>query len=204
MGTLIVAELIQRISGLTIHEYLKRMLFAPLGMTSTGLGSRGFARERLVRVETPEYQGDSDFGWNSKYWQELGVPWGGLFASPEDFAVMCQLMLNHGSYDGVRVLSPGAVETMTTNRLNDYPELPEAIRRTEPWGLGWRMNHLNTPGSWGDLLNRNVFGHTGATGTMVWMDRKRDGFCLLLTSAIRSKAPWRLVRLSNVIAAAFI
>jgi hypothetical protein len=39
---------------------------------------------------------------------------------------------------------------------------------------------------------------------MAWIDRQRDGFCLLLTSAIRAAAPWRLVELSNIVASAFI
>jgi CubicO group peptidase (beta-lactamase class C family) len=95
------------------------------------------------------------------------------------------------------------VRMMTTNRLNDFPDLPEATRRTQPWGLGWRMNHPGTPGSWGDLLGRHVFGHTGATGTMVWMDPETRGFCLLWTNAIRARAPWRLVHLSNAVAASF-
>jgi CubicO group peptidase (beta-lactamase class C family) len=92
---------------------------------------------------------------------------------------------------------------MTTNRLAEYPELPEVYARTQPWGLGWRLNHPGTADSWGDLLGPRVFGHTGATGTMVWMDPDTGGFCLLLTSAIRAAAPWRLVHLSNAIAAAF-
>jgi len=70
--------------------------------------------------------------------------------------------------------------------------------------LGWRMNHRGTTGSWGDVLGPNVFGHTGATGTMCWMDPDRNGFCLLFTSAIRSRAPWRLVSLSNIVASAFV
>ncbi len=204
MGTLVVAELVQRLSGLTIHEFLKREIFDRLGLKSTGLGSQGLERARLVRVETPEYQGDSDFGWNSRYWQELGAPWGGMFSTPEDFAVICQMLLNHGEYNGIRIVSPATIEAMTTNRLNDYPALPEPIRRTQPWGLGWRMNHAGTDDSWGDLLDRRVFGHTGATGTTVWLDRRRAGFCILFTTAIRAKAPWRLVRLSNAIAAAFV
>ena len=204
MGTLVVAELVQRISGLTIHEYLKQEIIAPLGLQATGLGSRGFDRARLVRVEIPDYQIGGDFGWNSRYWQELGVPWGGMFSSPEDFAVICQMLLSQGESNGKRILSPAAVEMMTTNRLNDFPELPEPIRRTQPWGLGWRMNHTGTPSSWGDSLARHVFGHTGATGTTVWIDRQRDGFCILFTTAIRSKAPWRLVRLANIISAAFV
>jgi len=203
MGTLVVAELVQKISGKSIARFMRDEIFQPLGLKSIGLGSKGLARERLVRVETPAYQAQSDYGWNGKYWQELGVPWGGMFASPQDFAVLAQLMLNRGQFAGVRLLSPFTVDMATTNRFNDEPELPESLRRSRPWGLGWRMNHPGTPGSWSDLLGRHVFGHTGATGTMAWMDRERDGFCLLFTSAIRSKAPWRLVQLSNIIASAF-
>jgi CubicO group peptidase (beta-lactamase class C family) len=204
LGTLVVAEIIQRISGLTIHEFLKKEIFTPLGLHSTGLGSRGFPRNRLVRVEVSEAQVGTDWGWNSAYWQEFGAPWGGMFSTPEDFAVICQLLLNGGAIGDVRILAPSTVRMMTTNRLQDQPELPEPIRRTQPWGLGWRLNHRGTSGSWGDVLGPRVFGHTGATGTTVWMDPDAEAFCILLTTAIREKAPWRLVHLSNAIAAAFV
>jgi CubicO group peptidase (beta-lactamase class C family) len=204
MGTAIVAEIIQRLSGKPIAEYLKREVFDPLGMASTGLGSKGFARERLVRVETPGYQTDEKADWNSEYWQQIGVPWGGMFSTAEDFAIVCQLLLNKGTWAGVRLLSPAAVRAMTTNRLLEEPNLPEAVARTKPWGLGWRLNHPGTPESWGDLLGKDVFGHTGATGTTVWIDPQTQGFCILLTNAVRSKAPWRLVHLSNAVAAAFV
>jgi CubicO group peptidase (beta-lactamase class C family) len=204
MGTAVVAEIIQRLSGQAIDEFLRREIFEPLGMKSTALGSRGLARERLVRVQLPDEQAGVDYHWNSDYWQQLGVPWGGLFSTPEDLAVLCQVMLSGGSWAGVRLLSPAAVKMMTTNRLDDLPDLPEPIRRTQPWGLGWRLNHPGTPGSWCDLLGRNVFGHTGATGTMVWMDPQTQGFCILLTSLPRAKAPWRLVSLSNAVSAAFV
>jgi CubicO group peptidase (beta-lactamase class C family) len=204
MGTAVVAEIIQRLSGRPIAEFLRREVFEPLGLKDTALGSKGLARERLVRVQVPDFQAGTDFGWNSAYWQQLGAPWGGLFSTPDDLAVLCQVMLAGGSWAGVRVLSPAAVTRMTTNRLDDLPDLPEPVRRTQPWGLGWRLNHPATPDSWGDLLGRHVFGHTGATGTMVWMDPHTKGFCLLLTSALREKAPWRLVHLSNAVAAAFV
>lgn len=203
MGTLTVAEIIQRISGLPIRDFLKKEIFEPLEMRSTALGSRGVPRERLVRVQVPEYQVGSNFGWNSKYWQEFGAPWGGVFSAPEDFAKVCQLLLNGGRLGTVRLLSEASVRAMTTNRLEDQPELPEPIRRARPWGLGFRLNHPGTSGSWGDLLGSRTFGHTGATGTMCWIDPDREGFCLLFTTAIRSRAPWRLVHLSNVVAGAF-
>jgi CubicO group peptidase (beta-lactamase class C family) len=204
MGTAVVAEIIQRLSKLTTAEFLKKEIFDPLGLKSTALGSKGFDRDRLVRVEVPDYQAGTDFSWNSRYWQELGSPWGGLFSTPEDFAVICQLMLSGGAVNDMRLLAPATVRTMTTNRLDDYADLPEGVRRTRPWGLGWRLNHPGTPESWGDLLDRTVFGHTGATGTTVWIDPRADGFCILLTTALREKAPWRLVHLSNAVAAAFV
>ncbi len=203
-GTAIVAEIIQRLSGLTIADFLRKEIFEPLGLKSTALGAKGFPRERLVRVQLPDEQVGSDWGWNSPYWQDVGAPWGGLFSTPEDFAVICQLMLSKGTHAGVKLLSPASVRAMTTNRLVEEPELPEPIARTKPWGLGWRMNHPGTSGSWGDLLGKDVFGHTGATGTTVWIDPQTQGFCLLLTTAIREKAPWRLVHLSNAVAAAFL
>jgi CubicO group peptidase (beta-lactamase class C family) len=204
MGTAIVADIIQRLAGKPIADYLKREIFDPLGMSSTGLGSKGFTRERLVRVQTPDYQTDEKSNWNSNYWQELGAPWGGMFSTPEDFAVICQLMLAKGTWAGVRLLSPASVRAMTTNRLLEEPNLPESEAQSQPWGLGWRLNHPATTGSWGDLLGKDVFGHTGATGTTVWIDPQTQGFCILLTNAVRAKAPWRLVHLSNAIAAAFV
>ncbi|WP_417375361.1 serine hydrolase domain-containing protein [Gimesia maris] len=203
MGTLILAEIIQRLTRKTIAQHVRDEIIKPLGLQNTWLGRGEFPRERLVRVETPEYQTDSNFGWNSPYWQDLGVPWGGMFSSPADMAVICQCMLNYGEVQDRRLLSHSMLEMATTNRLNDYPDLPEPIRRSQPWGLGWRLNHPGQSGSWGNLLDRSVFGHTGATGTMVWMDRRRNGFAVLLTTAIRSQAPWRLVKLSNMIASAF-
>ena len=78
MGTAVVGEIIQRLSGLPLAEYLKREIIAPLGLQSTGLGSQGFSRERIVRVQVEDYQNGADWDWNSEYWQQPGVPWGGI------------------------------------------------------------------------------------------------------------------------------
>jgi serine-type D-Ala-D-Ala carboxypeptidase len=203
-ATIVVAEIVQRLSGQSIREFVRREIIAPLGLKSTGLGSQGFSRERFVRATVPAYQAGTDFSWNSRYWQELGSPAGGLFSTPEDVAVLCALMLDGGTFRNVRLLSPATVRMMTSNRLNDLPDMPEPVRRTQPWGLGWRLNHLGAPDSWSDLLGRHVFGHTGSVGNLVWMDPHTQGFCILLTNYLRARAPWRLVHLSNAIAAAFV
>ena len=203
-ATILVAEIVQRLSKQSIHEFVRREILEPLGLRSTGLGSQGFARERLVRTTLPEYQVGSEGHWNSSYWQEFGSPAGGLFSTPEDFAVLCALMLNAGRWGDVQLLSPATVRLMTSNRLNDLPDLPEPGRRTQPWGLGWRLNHLGMADSWGDMLDRSVFGHTGSVGNVVWMDPRSQGFCIVLSNYLRARAPWRLVHLSNAIAASFM
>lgn len=202
-GTILVAEIVQRISGRSIREFVRDEIIKPLGLKATGLGSQGFARERLVRTTVPEYQIDNPGNWNTQYWQEFGSPAGGLFSTPQDYAVICALMLGGGQWNDIRLLSPTTVRMMATNRLDDLPQLPEPVRRTQPWGLGWRLNHLGMPDSWGDLLSRRVFGHTGSAGNVVWMDPETLGFCLIFTNYLRAKAPWRLVHLSNAVAAAF-
>jgi CubicO group peptidase (beta-lactamase class C family) len=202
-GTLVTAEIVQRLSGLSIHEFVRREIIEPLGLKSTGLGSEGFTRERLVRCTLPDYQAP-EFGWNSEYWQKLGSPAGGLFSTPEDIAVVCALMLGGGKVGDVRLLSPASVRMMTSNRLNDFPDLPEPTRRTQPWGLGWRLNHLGTPNSWGDLLGRHVFGHSGSSGNVVWVDPQSKGFAIFLTNGLLTKVRAQLVHLSNAVAAAFL
>jgi len=203
MGTLVVAELIQKLSGRTIQDFVQREILDPLQLRSTRLGSKGLPASRLVRVQTPDWHGP-DFGWNSTYWRELGAPWGTMFSTPDDFAVICQLLLNGGKLGDVRLLAPATVGQMTTNRLDDFPDLPEPIRRTQPWGLGWKLNAPGTSGALCDVLGRQVFGHTGSTGNLMWVDPATQGFCLLFTLAERARAPWRLVQLSNAVASSFL
>ena len=203
LATILTAEIVRRISGISIQEFVRKEIASPLGLASTGLGSQGFDSARIVRCTLPDYQQGTDFGWNSRYWQEFGSPTGGLFSTPTEYAVICAMMLNCGSHGGVRILSPASARMMTTNRLDDMPDMPEPIRRTKPWGLGWRLNHLGLADSWGDLLDRQVFGHTGSSGNVVWMNPATQGFCIIFSNYLRSRAPWRLVHLSNIIASAF-
>src|SRR5262249_28159334 len=97
-GTILTAEILQRLSGRSIRAVVHQEIIEPLGLKSTGLGSQGFAPERLVRAVVPEYQAGTDFSWNSTYWREFGSPAGGMFSTPEDVAVICTLMLGGGRW----------------------------------------------------------------------------------------------------------
>ena len=69
--------------------------------------------------------------------------------------------------------------------------------------LGWRLDHPGRADSRGDLPGRQVSGHTGSAGSLVWMDPETQGFCVLFSDYLRSRAPWRPVHLSDAVAAAF-
>src|SRR5947209_6053366 len=108
-ATVVVAEIVQRLSGSSIQAFVRREIFEPLGLKATGLGAQGFAPERLVRVQVPDYQAGTDFSWNSTYWREFGSPAGGLFTTPEDLAVICDVMLSGGRRGNVRLLAPATI-----------------------------------------------------------------------------------------------
>lgn len=197
MGTLVVAELVQQLSGKSIAEYLKDHIFTPLGMKDSALGSKGLDLDRLVRVEVTQ---PSDWDWNSTYWREFGAPWGGMFSTPANFARLCHSLLQPTA---PQILSRTTVRTMRQNHLR-FGELPEAVRLNHAWGLGWKVNVPMSDEALGDLLGPDVFGHTGASGTIVWMDPDLGLYMILFTTGLRSKAPWRLRAISNIVAASVL
>jgi CubicO group peptidase (beta-lactamase class C family) len=112
------------------------------------------------------------------------------------------MMLNGGRLGDVRILSPATVRAMTTNQLTPLPDLPEEERRCRPWGLGWRLNWLQHPSSFGDLVSPRAYGHWGATGTLCWMDPDTETFFILFTTQPLGDNERFLARVANVVAAA--
>jgi CubicO group peptidase (beta-lactamase class C family) len=95
----------------------------------------------------------------------------GLFSSARDLAVFAQMMLNGGEYNGVRILDPNTI-TRWTARQN----------RRSSRALGW---DTPAPGaSAGAYFSPRSFGHTGFTGTSIWIDPERGLFVVLLTNRV--------------------
>jgi len=203
-GTAMLAEVVARISGVSCAEFLRRELFEPLGMTNSRLGAPPDWCERVAEVNVPPEMRDSDWGWNSDYWRAFGAPWGGLLSTAGDLFRFLQMFLNGGRYGGVRVLSPATVEAMTRNVTATMPDLPERIRRTESWGLGWRIQTTLGWEFFGDLASPGTFGHAGATGTVVWADPSRDLAFVLLTTDPAALSLRLCGRVSNLVAASVV
>src|SRR5262249_4215153 len=99
----------------------------------------------------------------------------GLFSTADDLAIYCQMILNHGKYGRARILSPLSVESMTRPRL--VSELGWSR------GLGWGMNTSYSTNR-GDLFPLGSFGHTGFTGTSLWLDPASDTFVIFLSNRV--------------------
>lgn len=206
MGFVLLAELIARASGVACRQYVQQEVLDSLGMLDSALGApdEWFSGktpqiERLAEVQVPEDQQDGDtWNWNSRYWRQFGAPWGGLLSTADDVARLCQSMLDPES-----VFSPAMVRQATSNQLTYLPNVPDVDRRSRPWGFGWRLNWPSHSATFSDLLDPDVVGHWGATGTVCWIDRKHDRACVILSTRPLDRGRNHLVRLSNAIVAAF-
>ncbi|MBS1770982.1 MAG: DUF1343 domain-containing protein [Acidobacteria bacterium] len=99
----------------------------------------------------------------------------GLFSTADDLAIFCQMLLNGGTYNGRRVLSRATVNRMTTPLV--------VSEGGDTRGLGW---DIDTPFSSnrGELFPRGSFGHTGFTGTSLWIDRVSQTFVVFLSNRV--------------------
>lgn len=212
MGLMILAEIMQRVSGRTCAQFLREEIFEPLGMSDTELGAPDSWFEspesplgRVVDVRlTAEQLAAESWNWNSRYWRQLGAPWGGLLTTTGDLSQLATCLLNRGRLpNGRQLFSPAGLKMATSNQLAHMKDVPEGDRRCRPWGLGWRLNWPSHSANFGDLLGPNSYGHWGATGTVFWIDPDRDQYAIILSSQPQEPGGLFLARLSNVLAAAW-
>lgn len=171
---ILLGELVRRISGLPLDRYAHQMFYAPLGMQTASFTpvpndnntpTLGNGRTALTGVVQDE---------NARI---LGGVAGhaGLFSSVHDLARFAGMLLSGGQLDGTRVLSSRAVAQMTA----PYFFRNGSVVR----GLGWdRESPFSAPK--GTIFSEFSYGHTGYSGTSVWIDPDADLFVLLLTTRV--------------------
>ncbi|MEZ6067666.1 MAG: serine hydrolase domain-containing protein [Planctomycetaceae bacterium] len=209
MGYALLGEVIGRVTGRPVADYLRDELFHPCGMHETWLGlpadrldDRSGIAERVAWVRVPaEQAAGDDWNWNSRYWRTLGAPWGGVFSTAHDLCLFLRLMLRRGRIGRESLFNPDTIAAAVGNQLELCHDVPEADRRTRGWGLGWRLNWPAHPATFGDTLPPHVCGHWGATGTLWWFDPLRNIGCVLLTTQPLERHNTDHLRLSNAIVA---
>jgi len=181
-GIALLSEVVRRVTGAELRDFLANEFFAPLGMKDTFLGHRDEDRSRISDVRISLEAAATDWNWNTHYWRSFGAPWGGLFSTVEDYGRFLQMLLRGGELDGVRVFSPATASKMTTDHIKLLPGLSTADRLGNAWGLGWQMACPGKSDYLGDLLSPRAFGHGGATGTGVWADPETGLRLVLFTN----------------------
>ncbi len=173
---IVLGALVERVSGETLDEYVVRHIFAPLKMTRTRYVPPGSWR---VKIAPTQYDENEHMLWGVVHdptARRMGGVAGhaGLFSTADDLAKFAQVLLNGG--DGI--LSAAAVEKMTT------PEQPPAAPVLR--GFGWDIDSPLSSNR-GDLLPVGSFGHTGWTGTSIWIDPTTQTYIILLTNAVHPR-----------------
>jgi uncharacterized protein YbbC (DUF1343 family)/CubicO group peptidase (beta-lactamase class C family) len=180
---IVLGELVQRVSGMPLNQYAQDYIFGPLGMTMTTFNPPETWTLRIAPTEHDERTGAMLRGVvHDPTARAMGGVAGhaGVFSTADDLAKFAQAMLNGGA----PVLSPWIVEKMTT------PQQPPNL--TNVRGLGWDIDSPFSSNR-GELLPVGSFGHTGFTGTSLWIDPTTNTYVILLTNAVH-------VRYGNVIA----
>ncbi|HET6576145.1 MAG TPA: exo-beta-N-acetylmuramidase NamZ domain-containing protein [Fimbriiglobus sp.] len=176
IGFIVLGELVGRVSGKPVDEFATENVFTPLRMTDTGFKPSAELKKRAaptgVRDGKPivgEVHDPRSFA--------LGGVAGhaGLFGTADDLARYCRMLLRGGELDGVRVLAPLTVRLFTEPR----PAPPSGLR-----SRGWDVDTGYTAQR-GELFPAgDGFGHTGFTGTSIWVDPPSRTAVIILTSRL--------------------
>jgi len=175
LGAIILGFIVERVSGEPLDAYLARHVFGPLRMTSTTYRP---GRDLLPRIAPTEYDPWRQRHIRGEVHDENAYALGGvsghagLFSTGHDVARFCRMYLNGGMLDGARIVSGKTIRRFTT--VQDSTLSNRA--------LGWETP--NGTNSAGHLFTRPAFGHTGFTGTSIWVDPSRDLFVILLTNRV--------------------
>lgn len=187
MGIALLGAVIEQVTGESCPAFLRRELFEPLGLSRCVLGWSEALAPDTARVVLPDWQEPGDWDWNSRYWRELGAPWGGMHATAPELARFMQWLLaatagRDGAGPERALLSAAAAREMVRCQTAELPGLSAAARSSQGWGLGWRHLSIRESLYFGDLLSRRAYGHAGATGTAVWNDPDRQLSFVLLSN----------------------
>ncbi len=188
-----LAEVVRRVSGLALAEFARKHIYEPLGMRDTGFRPAAALRPRIAPTEKRRAQA-AYLGGRAEPASAAGEQWlrgevhdptafrmggvaghAGLFSTADDLAIYCQMILNGGAYNGGRILSPFGVAAMTR------PRAVEADGTAR--GLGWDIAS-GFSSNRGDIFPLGSFGHTGFTGTSLWLDPASETFVVFLSNRV--------------------
>ena len=175
---ILLGELVHRLSGQMLSDYARQNVFLPLGMKDTMFQPPAALVPRIAPTERISANGSPLRGVvHDPTARNMGGVAGhaGVFSTAADLARFAQMMLNGGELDGVRVFSAATIRKFTE------PQTPpdQPILR----GLGWDIDSPHS-GNRGELFPIGSYGHTGFTGTSIWIDPISESYVILLANSV--------------------
>ena len=172
LGPDLLAFAVEAIAGKPLDEFMRERVFEPLGMRETVFRPHWTLRDRIAPTELNPPRG---YALRGEVHDENAFALGGvaghagLFSTASDLAIFAQMLLNGGHINGVRILSDSTVALFTART---------PARGTR--ALGW--DTCGHDGSCGKHLSERAFGHTGYTGTSIWIDPELGTWVVLLAN----------------------
>jgi CubicO group peptidase (beta-lactamase class C family) len=194
-----LAHIVHKVSGQPIDEFAADNVFKPLGMTRTFYRPPAALLEKCVPTEVVDGAPLRGVVHDPLARLQGGISGNaGLFSTADDLALFAQMLLNRGELGGRRVLAPLTVDRMT----EIYPKVGASGR-----GLGWDVD-TDYATVRGDLFGPRSFGHSGYTGTSVWIDPETRTAVVFLTNRVHPDDKGDIIALrskvANVVAAAVL
>lgn len=187
LSMVVMKEILETITATPLNVYVQQNFYGPLGMQSAGfLPLNRFPRDRIIPTEDDEtFRHTLLIGYVHDPTAALlsGVSGNaGLFASANDIAILYQMLLNKGSYGGVEYFKPQTVDLFTAKQ--------SAVSRR---GLGFdRWDPIADKHYPSKLASDQAYGHTGYTGTCIWVDPKYGLVYVFLSNRVNPKVTNKL------------
>ncbi|WP_140938004.1 serine hydrolase domain-containing protein [Sphingobacterium lumbrici] len=187
----VMKEIAEHKTSTPMEEFIQDFLYKPIGMKTAGYNPR----TRFDKLRIVPTQNDTSFRkvLLQGYVHDEGAAMAGgiaghagLFATANDLAIYGQLLLNRGEYGGVRYFKPETVDLFTSNQS-------QSSRR----GLGFDRADPDLKKEYpSKCANSSVYGHTGYTGTCIWIDPKHQLVYIFLSNRVHPQVSGKLLELN--------
>jgi beta-lactamase class C len=206
-GYALLGRVIERVTGQDVWEYAFERLIGPMGLA--GIVARPGAEHeaRLAHLQDTGAAGTEHESYNSAYWRNLAIPWGGLFGTARDLAAFAEAFTTGASLP----LSRRARELMVADHAGGVSGGLSSLKLVwspAHWGLGWEVKGSKRRHWTGDYTSPGTYCHWGAAGTLLWSD-PAAGVTAAIFANRTTYSQWpfqpeaRWSRLSNAILASF-
>lgn len=188
LGLILLGDIVERAGAAPLDELARRLVTEPLGMKDTLFRPPAGLRQRIAPTEQDPWRGRMLRGEvHDENAFALGgiAPHAGLFSTAPDLARFAQMLLDRGVFEGRRIVSRATVELFTERA--GVAQSSRALGWDTPTDeTGVRSSVPGEPGysSAGSVFSPRSFGHTGFTGTSIWMDPERRLYVILLTNRV--------------------